>query len=361
MLQITEPFDGAVLNHRNGRQTKDSLIIRVCGQADESARVSVNGVAASRNGAEFSADVALREKETDIVAVAEGPADRRETGVRVVWDRYSRKRYRFSIDDNSFFLRDITQKQYNSLFDCFYLDILRKLHEKYGAKFALNVFFQTPENDFDLAQFPDRYKGQWRDNSDWLTLAFHAYAEFPDRPYLQAEPDKLAADFDRVAEQIVRFAGEQAYSPPTVIHWAVIRPDALPVLAERGVRVLSTGLWWRDKKWDINYVLDDAQCEYLSTHDALKDFESGIIFSNSDITCNNTPVDQTVPVLQKKVSDPNTAEIIDLFTHEQYFWNFYYKYVPDHAERLDAAIRWASENGYEPVFFHEGLLGGKDW
>lgn len=50
-------------------------------------------------------------------------------------------------------------------------------------------------------------------------------------------------------------------------------------------------------------------------------------------------------------------EIIDLFTHEQYFWPFYKSYVPDHAQRLDAAIRWVTEHGYKPVFFHEGLLG----
>jgi hypothetical protein len=358
MLQITEPFHGALLNHRNGKQTDDSLIIEVRGLADESAKVSVNGVPATRNGAEFTAEVALTDKETDIVAVADGE----EAGVRVVWDRYSKKRYRFSVDDNSFFLRDIAQKNYDSLFDCFNLEIYRKLNEKYGAKFVLNVFFETPENDFNLTQFSDRYKGQWRDNSDWLTLAFHAKAEFPDRPYQDASPEKLAADFDLVAEQFIRVAGEEAYSPPTVIHWAIIRPDALAVLAERGVRMLSTGLWWRDdSKWDINYVLDDAQCEYLSCHDALKDFESGIIFSNSDITCNNTPVDQTAPLLQKSADNPNTTEIIDLFTHEQYFWDFYKNYIPDHAERLDAAIRWATENGYEPVFFHEGLLGGKDW
>ncbi len=357
MLKIIEPFHGAVLNHRNGKQTDENLLIRVRMQADTTDEVTVNGVSATPNGSEFTAEIALTNKETDIIAVSGVEQDY----VRVVWDRHSRPRYRFSVDDNSFFLRDIVRNQYKSLFDCFNLDVYRKLHEKYGAKFAINLFFETPEKDFNLTQFPDRYKGQWHDNSDWLTLAFHAYAEFPDRPYQNTEPEKLAADFDIVSEQIIRFAGQEAYSPPTVIHWAIIRPDALAVLVKRGVRMLSTGLWWRDEsKWDINYVLDDAQCEYLSTHDALKDFDSGIVFSNADITCNNTPVNQTASTLQKRADDPNTAEIIDLFTHEQYFWDFYKNYIPDHAERLDAAIRWATENGYEPVFFHEGLLGGPE-
>jgi hypothetical protein len=50
---------------------------------------------------------------------------------------------------------------------------------------------------------------------------------------------------------------------------------------------------------------------------------------------------------------------MDLFTHEQYFWPFYMNYVPDHPQRVETAIRWVTERGYKPVFFHEGFLGGR--
>lgn len=63
--------------------------------------------------------------------------------MRVVWDGHSRPRYRFSIDDNSFFLRDVAQNKYASLFDCFYLEMLRKLHKKYAARFVLNIYYTT--------------------------------------------------------------------------------------------------------------------------------------------------------------------------------------------------------------------------
>jgi hypothetical protein len=48
---------------------------------------------------------------------------------------------------------------------------------------------------------------------------------------------------------------------------------------------------------------------------------------------------------------------MDLFTHEQYFWPFYHHHIPDHFARLETAIRWVTELGYEPVFLHEGFLG----
>ena len=365
-VKIIEPVHGAVLNHRHGKQTADSLTIRVVGEARPGDRVTVNGAACRREGKRFEADVALREHENDLVAVAEGDAGRQEHRARVVWDRYSEPRYRFMIDDNSFFLRDIAQKNYRSLFDCFYLKGLRDLNKKYGTKFCLNIYYVAADDakvptdaDFRLPQFPDRYKSEWRDNAPWLRLAFHAYANKPDRPYQDAPPEKLLADLDLVAAEIRRFAGEEVYVPPTVIHWAMLRHSAFKPLYERGVRVLSGGFWREGDKWDINYNWDDAHCEYCSRHNAWKDFESGIVFSLNSFCCNLVPVDRTVAALEAATRDPNTAEIVDIVTHEQYFWPFYMAYIPDHFERLDTTLRWVTEHGYKPVFYHEGFLGGR--
>jgi len=359
-VRIEEPFHGAVLNHRHGEEAAGGLKIRVCGEAPLRDRVTVAGKPATREGTRFISETVLHEKETEIVAVSEGSFGRLEHRVRVVWDRRSQPRYRFSIDDNSFFLRDVAQKKYASLFDCFYLKIVRDLHAKYGTRFSLNIYYTT-EDGFELPQFPDRYKGEWKDNADWLKLAFHAYANKPDRPYQYASAQQLIGDLDKVAEQIRRFAGEQTYAPPTVIHWGMVQPAALKALVGRGVRVLS-GYFDRrgGPSWDVNYWLDDDRSEYLSRHDALKDFDSGIIFSRVDIVCNSTPIERIVPTLEPLANDPNRAEIMDLFTHEQYFWPFYSNYLPDHAQRLETAIRWVTEHGYKPVFFHEGFLGGPE-
>ena len=102
-VKILEPFPGAVLSHRHGTQTEKGLTIRVFGGARPGNRVTVNGVPCRREGKRFEADVLLTKPETDLVAVAEGEDGRHEDRVRVVWDRYSEPRYRFAIDDNSFF------------------------------------------------------------------------------------------------------------------------------------------------------------------------------------------------------------------------------------------------------------------
>jgi hypothetical protein len=110
----------------------------------------------------------------------------------------------------------------------------------------------------------------------------------------------------------------------------------------------------------VNYRWNDEVSEYLCRHDAWKDFDSGIVFSRVDIVCNNVPLDKIASTLGPQLEDPDTAEVLDLFTHEQYFWPFYRNHIPDHPQRLDTTIRWATDHGYKPVFFHEGLLGGRD-
>jgi hypothetical protein len=359
MVRITHPFHGAVLNHRHGQVADGGLRIEVRGEAPLRDRVLVNGQPARRAGRDFAAGVVLRAKETEILAVAEGVRGRAEHRVRVLYDRHSRPRYRVSIDDNSFFLRDIAQKGYPSLFDGFYLRGLRDLHRRYGTKYTLNIYYTTGP-DFSLPQFPDRYRGEWAESSDWLKLALHAHADTPARPYQYASAEQVIADLDRVRAEIVRFAGDATYASPTVLHWGMAQPAAIAALARRGVRVLSGYFCPSPTGWDVNYLLDDERSDYLSRHDALMDFDTGIVFSRIDIIINTVPNDRVIPTLAPLADHPDTAEIMDLFTHEQYFWDFYPHHIPDHFTRLETAIRWVTERGYEPVLFHEGFLGGPE-
>jgi hypothetical protein len=364
MLRIGWPFHGAVLNRHHGVTEGDSLKVTVTGHCPPYGAVTVNGTPAGVASGRFEAPVTLTDRETDLTAVYEGTFGRLKHRVRVVWDQHSFPRYRFSIDDNSFFLRDIAEKQYGSLFDCFYLNTLRTLHREYGTKFTINIYYEAiaefGQDGFLITDFPDRYRGEWEGCADWLGLAFHAYANEPDRPYQYASPEQLMRELAMVEEQIVRFAGEQTLIPPTVIHWGMIIPEAYRPLYDHGVRVLSGFAHPTSYGYDVNYWLDYARSEYLWHHDCLKDFESGLVFSRCDIVCNNTPVDRIAPTLDPLLDDPNHREIMDLFTHEQYFWPFYRNYVPDHPQRLDATIRWVTEHGYQPVFFHEGFLGAPE-
>ncbi|NLS96499.1 MAG: hypothetical protein GXX96_30545 [Planctomycetaceae bacterium] len=59
---------------------------------------------------------------------------------------------------------------------------------------------------------------------------------------MSAPPEQLAADFGLVNEHLARFAGN-ALTPPAIVHWRLVRPDAYEVLADRGVK---TSCWFHD-------------------------------------------------------------------------------------------------------------------
>jgi hypothetical protein len=72
------------------------------------------------------------------------------------------------------------------------------------------------------------------------------------RPYQDALAEKLIGDYDKVANEIHRFAGADNFAPPTNLHWSMATPEVLKALAERGVRVLSGYFSQRNGRWDIN-------------------------------------------------------------------------------------------------------------
>ena len=255
------------------------------------------------------------------------------------------KRYRLAVDDGVYFLRDIAVNKYRSLFDCPFLGMLRSLQ----TKVVINLFFETPDADFNLAAMPADYQSEWADNAGWLRLAFHARREFPSRPYATANAETLLRDYDDVAQEVLRFAGATVWSPTTVIHFCELPATLLPALASRGVQILS-GMFIRNPQgcWVANYGLDSAVSAAVAETGLASDPRSGITFSRIDLILNNTPVAKICPALARLGS----GRVLDLLTHEQYSWPFYQRFLPDHTERLQAATRWCAEHGFESTFLH---------
>ena len=357
MLHIHEPVHGAVLNHRDGVAADDALLITVRGTAPLACNVTVNGVAAQRQGDGFTAQIPLRQRCNDIVATASGHQGQSEQRISVIWDQSTQKRYRFAIDDNCFFLRELCRQQPADIFSNHYLAILKRLHDNYGTRFSLNLFYESPEKDFTLKMLPDRWRAQFAAASPWLRMTWHAYAEFPDRPYQYARAEKVLADIDLIHDEIVRFAGPASWCPPTIVHWGELLPSVLPAIAKRGTTALSGYFRRQEQHYAVSYGLDDWRCAQVESRGRLMEFASGIMLSQIDLVLNSTPLADILPCLSAAIAAGSRSEVIDLLTHEQYFWPFYHHFVPDHAERLDCALRFLTDHGYEPVWFHEGLLG----
>lgn len=376
-LCFTQPFDGGIIHEQcgppvlgteTGADGRKMLKIEVAGSVPSGAKLEVfttdgQKIPVTVQNGTFRGTALLKERITEIKARTTINGTPQEIRTRAVWAKSSYPRFRTYIDDHSFFFRDICEKSYKSIFDCFYLAKLRQLHREYGAKINLNCFNTTPERDFRLSMFPDKYKSEFEDNADWLRLAFHSENEFPNIPYKDARPEQLAADFDLVAKELKRIAGS-AYTAGLQIHWADVPPSCYKVLADRGVKMLATRGRLPDspKRKICDYHLPDNVLEYLHYQQGWMHFESGLIFYSgfAGTTCEWTPVEKTGPTLLTLIDAPAKSHLINIAGHEQYWWPFYKNFVPDVYERWATAFRFVLDRGYRPVWIDDGFFGGAE-
>ena len=354
-LAIAFPRDGDILNRCDGAESPDALIVTVRGTAAPGSSVHVNGKKAASDGETFTCDVALTERRNAIRAEADGHA----AAIEVFWNRGSRKRYRFSVDDNILFLKDLgtNPAAYRSLFDHWYLGFWQSMHMKYGTKIHINVYYQT--DGFDLTQMPDQWRDEWRANADWLHLSFHALQDKPDRPYRNARYAQMAHDHDLVCGHIRRFAGNETVSRTTTVHWAECPKEAALALRDRGIDQLI-GLFevqGYEGPCTTGYYLSREQCAHCDSRGAWFDRETGLTFIRCTSVVNALEVEAIESYLNQRTATPQTAEMVELLIHEQYFRKELTLYQPTVLEKVETALRWVAQRGYEPVFWSDGFLG----
>ena len=352
-LCITFPRDGDVLDHNDGNETEEGLEIVVRGTTPGTVNeVRVNGMETPCSGGGFSLPLRITQPRERIVVESGG--ERVEAGI--YWHKASRKQYRFSVDDNIQFLKDLGSNpgRYASLFDHWYLAFWRDIHVTYGTKVHFNIYYQT--DDFDLTQMPDTWKDEWRKNASWIRLSFHALQDKPDRPYRNARYAQIAHDHDLVCSEIRRFAGAEVMSSTTTVHWAECPKEGVLALRDRGIKNLIGLFNPLEVPHTTRYYLTPEQSAYCDTRPAWHDHETGITFIPCAMVVNSFKVEEIVPRLEKRAQSPHTAELVELLIHEQYFREELSYYQPDVMEKVKTALEWVANNGYEPTFWSDTLF-----
>lgn len=354
-IDILFPRQGDILDRNDGKETADALSITVRGVAAREARVTIDGVVAQRSGNDFSCEVTLKGRRNRIVAAC---GDARQE-LEVWWNRSSRKRYRFSVDDNILFLKDLglEPERYRSLFDHWYLDFWRRMHLEFDAKIHINIYYQTQA--FDLTQMPDKWKDEWQANAHWLHLSFHALQDQPERPYRNSRYAQMAHDYDLVCAHIRRFAGNEVLSSTTTVHWAECPKDAAFALRDRGIEHLVALFDYGGEEGPCTtgYYFPKAHCRYCDTRGAWHDAETGLTFIRCTAVVNALELEDIERFLDTRTATPQTADMVELLIHEQYFRKDTPYFNDDTMDKVRAALRWVTERGYEPVFWSEGFLG----
>ncbi len=305
------------------------------------------------------------------------------------------KSYFFFIDDNIWVFRDLATQKPVSLFDNAYLGFLKKMHDLYDIKVQLNIFFGTSARHngpyFDLSLMPDTWRDEWRANSDWLRLAFHAEREFPDYPYVNATYDEMANAYDRAINNVIRFAGEEVVSKQLVIHWLPVTREGCRALMDRGINALGASYGF-DAPPYAETLLSDEHKERLhlehteATSCVYFKNASGGVIQPSLRAYNHMPQEQAdihehartfytdndleLPFkrlahivlnlhspedIVKLLSPMLGTDFIGIGNHEQYFYSDYFAYEPDYCDRIETAMKLMHDNGYKAIFIDELL------
>lgn len=353
LVHITEPWDGDIVNRHDGVETPRDLTLNVRGEAPAGSAVFVNGVPAVLRGTAFSCNVRIARRKNVIMAQAGALQD----SVTVFWDKGSRRRFRLSCDDCILFLRDLAYQpdRYPSLFDHWFLGFWRAMHEDYGAKVHLNIYYQT--DGFDLTEMPAKWRGEWQQNAPWLHLSFHALQDKPDRPYRNAKYAQVAHDFDLVSYHIRRFAGGECISNTTTLHWAECPEEGALALRDPGIQQLVGLFGGPGSTPTTRYYLSAGQTRHCHDRGLWRDPTTGLTFIDCAAVLNALELDAIAPALNRRAGAPQAGERLELLIHEQYFRRELPLYQRDAMDKVRTALLWARGNGYEPVFWSDGYLG----
>jgi hypothetical protein len=355
MLKVERPVDGQICNRWDGEITPEGLRIKVAGTCDGAPSVSVNGVAAAVNAGRFTATVTLSSPETELVVMA---GDQEAARLRVFYDAAGFRRCRISVDDCIYFLRDTALYARDSIFENGFLRFWRDMHREFGTKVHLNVYYRDLDTGFTIDQFPDRWRGEWEANADWMHLTFHAIADQPDWPYREADYATIDRDFRLITNEIVRFAGPSVLSNYGTLHWGTAPVEGCRALRDNGMTGLVGYFWLQDGKPHVAYYLDVERTAHVGSRDYWVDTAEGITFVQHDLVMDPLRLSEIAPSLDAIYADPHRSEVLELLCHEQYFYPRWPNYMPEQAQKVRAALQWAAEHGYRPVFYNEGRFAG---
>lgn len=267
--------------------------------------------------------------------------------------------YAVSVDDNIWWLADLTAGDYPSLFDHPFLAVFRRAHELYDAKVRLNLFYEVTGNEpraqlhqgFNLSMMTDRYKAEFAANSDWLHLAFHARGEFPERPYIAASYEEFTADCELVHREIIRFAGEASLEKATTVHFGECSTPGRQALMDQGIHTLMGYMMLdRSGKPFVSYELTPDEIACIRRCNFWHDARDGMTYGTISAVMNLLSPAEITAQLDRDAAEHPNLRFVEIMIHEQYFYEDYCNFEPDFEKRVMAGCRWCHERGMTGMF-----------
>lgn len=346
-----------MLTYAAGERVGDDLKIKVKFNATFNRTLTLDGQPLEEyHPGYYRCDYVLKDYKTTLTVKDENSGEEWSTDVYFLKKAY--KKYRISLDDNIWFLQNLTENKdvYKSMFEDPYLALLKSVHDKFGTKFHINIYYETPRHGgFNLSQMTDKFKNEFKENSHWMRLSFHANADYPPRPYWYASYEQAHFEMERVHKEILRFAGEEAFAKTvTTVHCGDCSVEAAKAFRDLGVKAFVASYRWdSDSDLDIRMYCDGEQCMLLNKYGFYYDKEFDIIHFSYYYPIQHTEPEFYDEGLKNKAEAMPKYPYREFCLHEQYFYPEFHLYQNNYYEKLCTVASLCQRDGYEPIFADE--------
>lgn len=256
------------------------------------------------------------------------------------------KRFCFTVDDNVRVFKELNEGTYASIFEHPYLAVYKRLHEAYGLRVQLNLFYEW--KDFDLSQMTARFRGEFLANADWLKLSFHSRLENVS-PYESSGYGEVFSDCERVQCEILRFASEASLGKTTTVHYCQATEEGLRALKDNGVSGLL-GLYGSEEKPRASYQNTRDEEDRLRRGEVV--CRGGMAYAGIDVILNLFDKAEILRQLEGLAE----RDLVKVMIHEQFFYPDYKNYQSDFEEKLDATFAFLTARGFASAFFEDVLV-----
>lgn len=247
--------------------------------------------------------------------------------------------FNLTFDDTILLFEDISANNYSSIFENSTLNWYKELHDKYGVVISCYVYYE--DDDFNLSNFPSKYKSQFVENSNWLKFGFHTI-----NGDINYKVGDIAADYIKTVNELERIVGEESID--NVIRLQMFKGSydkikELSALEDEPIKGLLTA---DDNR--RSYYLSSDDNAYIYCHDELYDSETSLYFLSTDF---RTEYVDNMDSKLKELSDDSwnnqTGDLV-VFSHE---WAL----SVGNKEKIEKVCKYAKSKKYRFVFFENVL------
>lgn len=248
------------------------------------------------------------------------------------------KIFHLSFDDTINCFKDIRDNKYESIFENVTLSWMKELNREFGVVITCYVYYE--DERFKLTQFPNKYKKEFEENSNWLRFGFHALNK--DAIY---ENRDIAKDYSMTISELERIVGSNSIDNVIRLQSFQGSYDAVSTLVSLDEEPV-VGLLTADDSRN-SYYLNKEENEYIYCHDKL--YKDGCYFISTDLRM------EYVGDVKGKIKELSTEtwnnQIGDLvvFSHE---WTLNLEVK----EKIEKMCKYAVDNKYRFVFFEDVLF-----